>query len=189
MNGIRKILGVDPGPDRSAYALLENGIPRGHDWIDNERLLAMIVGGGASGCHLAIETLYPRGEPVSRDAMVGQLWAGRFIQAAGVPFTCVDDDDSRFAASGKPGAKAKDVSAGLKNIFGEDRQEPCDCQDGRVCGKRPGSTKICPRCHGEKYITKPGPLAGYSEHERSALAAALFVWQKRPRIEPLTPTA
>lgn len=180
-----KILGIDPGPERTAYALLRNGKPGVHDWFPNEGLLAMLLDHGADGCHLAIETLHPRGEPVSRQAMLGQLWAGRFIQAAGAPFTCVDDDDARFAASGKPGATARDVRIGLLNIFGEDKQRPCDCNDGRVPGKRAGTTKICPRCHGDKWITVPGPLASFGEHERSALACALYVWQNRVPERPV----
>lgn len=175
-----RILGCDPGPERSAYALLENGVPKEHGWVANEDLLVMVASDGpAFRYHLAIETLHPRGEPVSSQAMGGQLWAGRFIQAAGVPFTCVDPFDARFAATGNPKATDKHIRIGLLNIFGEDRQVECECGCGRVSGKRQGTTKICPKCKGEKFITVPGPLATFNEHERSALAAAFYVWQKR----------
>jgi hypothetical protein len=80
--------------------------------------------------------------------MMGMLWAGGFIMAAGVPFSWIDDGDSRLAASGKPGATARVVRIGLLNIFGEDKTRPCDCTDGRVAGKRLGTTKIWPRCSG-----------------------------------------
>lgn len=174
-----RVLGIDPGPERSAYAELQDGVLTPiHGWIPNEELRFALMNGLARGGHLAIETLYPRAEPVSRDAMFGQLWAGRFIEVAGVQFTCIDDDDSRFAATGNQRATPRDVRIGLQNIFGEDKQVACDCSGGRVVGKRFGTTKICPRCKGEKYVTVPGPLASFGEHERSALAAALWYHQR-----------
>jgi hypothetical protein len=169
------VIGIDPGPEHSAYATIyASGKPGPFNWIENNIMLGFLKGLDCD--HLGIETLHPRGEPVSLQAMQGQLWAGRFIEALGVPFTCVCERDAAFACTGTMQAKAANISQGLKNIFGEDRRVPCGC-DGTVPGKR--GPKKCPRCKGKRFVTEKGPLAGANEHVRSALAVAYYVWQKR----------
>jgi hypothetical protein len=173
------LLGIDPGPERSAYAILDDGVPGAHAWLANDHLLCMLAHGFHQGRKLCIETLHTRGEPVSQQAMNAQLWAGRFIQAACGPFECVDERDGRFAASGNQCAKEKHVRIGLENQFGEDRQVEClNCINGRVSGAKAGRTKQCPKCKGTRVVRLAGPLSGFNEHERSALAAALYVYQK-----------
>lgn len=171
------IIGLDPGPERSAFAALTDGKLGAHGWLPNEEVLFYVT--TTQFQHLAIETLHPRAEPVSLLAMQAQLWAGRFIEAAGVSFTCIDERDARFEATGNPSATNKDVRHGLLNIFGEDHQEACQCDSGKVPGKREGTMKICPACKGERFVTVRGPLADYNEHERSALAAAYRVWKRK----------
>lgn len=183
------IVGIDPGPTHSAFVVLQNGKikPDEYGWLENEELRKLLAEAAPNEFryalidHLAIETLHPRAEPVSLLAMQAQLWAGRFIEAAGVEFTCVDERDARFEATGNPSAKNKDVFVGLLNIFGEDRQVACQCGTGVVAGAREGKTKKCPVCKGRQYVVVPGPLAGMNEHCRSALAAAYRVWVKKFR--------
>lgn len=185
-----RIVAIDPGSERSAYVFLDDGVPGAHAWLANDHLLDLLAKGFHEGRLLAIETLFPRAEPVSRDALAGQLWAGRFIQAVlmsgqngqvveSARFICVDPGDSRFCVTHNPQAGDKHIRVGLLNIFGDKRQEPCDCGDGREPGKRPGTTRVCRKCGGERFVTVPGPLDGFNEHERSALAVAVYVHEKR----------
>lgn len=175
-----RIVGCDTGPENSAYVVLVGSAIGEHGWIPNAELQQKLAIGLADDAILAIETLHPRGEPVSMQAMDAQLWAGRFIsevERRGTPFVCVDERDGRFAASGNQCATAKHVRIGLQNLFGEDQQKPCECGDGTVPGAR--GPKKCPTCKGRKFVTVAGPLAGLGEHERCALAAALYVQQSR----------
>lgn len=180
----QRIVGVDPGDKRSAYVLLVDGYPSEHGWTQNETLLQMLSEDYVGFGILAIETLHPRGELASRQAMETQLWAGRFIQATVKAsggqrrFIQVAEYDSRCAVTGRTNATNAQVRQALLDKFGDTRQEPCgNCHSGGVVMGTRGPKK-CPCCKGRKYLRLPGPLDGFNEHERSAIAAGLYYWQQ-----------
>ena len=178
----RTIVGCDPGSENSAVVMLCGPAILQSLWLPNASILTWLDDTLDEDTVLAIETLFPRAEPVSREAMEGQLFAGRCIQIAdqrGTPFVKVDVNDAKFTVTGgSPHArKDKHVRLGLLNIFGDSRQVPCDncCGTGGVRGTR--GPKKCPVCKGRQFIVQPGPLHGLNEHCRSALAAAYHVQQ------------
>ena len=180
----KMICGIDPGNEYSAFVTLAGlmNTVSGHAWESNCELLQRIVHAEFDGSVIAIETLHTRGEPVSQMAMDAQLWAGRFIQAAdmrGIRCIKIDERQSRFAVTGFDHANDGAVRIGLLNQFGEDTQEQCaKCiGSGQAMGAR--APKKCPTCKGRKFVKVPGPLSGFNEHERSALAAAMVIVNRR----------
>lgn len=182
---IMRIVGVDPGDERSAYVVLLNGQPDTHGWIPNSELLEMLRDDYVGYGIMAIETLHPRHELASREAMETQLWAGRYVEAVSMAGTSfqqrwvqVAEYDSRCAVTGRTNSTNAQVREALLSLFGGDRKEACDrCHaSGTVMGVR--KPKKCPQCKGNKFVRVPGLLSGYGEHERSALAAAYWYFQK-----------
>lgn len=178
------IVGLDPGPEHSAIVCLNGMTISDSAWLPNCEVLTRLTQTLSVSKVLAIETLHTRAEPVSQQAMDGQLWAGRFIQVAEhwmATVVKVDERDSRFAATGKRASTIADVKMGLLNIYGADQQAPCNvCKaSGNVPGVR--GPKKCQTCKGRKFVIEPGPLHGLNEHERMALCAALHVQQQRDR--------
>lgn len=207
---MERILGIDPGSERSGYVLLVNGVPDEHGWVLNMQLLQRLRDGFADGAHLAVETLHPRGELASRDAFETQLWAGRYVEAAdqrGTQHTKIDPLDSRLAVTGRSNAKDGEVKQALIDMFGGNAQAiggvRCpDCNDGKVwhtgpcnecaatgelsgargpkrCHVCKGRKQVreritCETCKGTHMLHPPGVLAGFNNHEYSALAAAVY---------------
>jgi hypothetical protein len=168
-----RILGLDPGSEHSAFVFLEDAQVLEHGWVRNGQLLQRLRDGFAIGSHLAIETLHPRGELASLDAMETQLWAGRFVEIfdlRGDTFTKIDPMDARIAVCGKSGVKDREIKQALINRYGGDQKAiggvRCpNCNDGKVwhlgpcpdCGQAgevqgPRGPKKCPRCKGRTNI-------------------------------------
>jgi hypothetical protein len=82
------ILAIDPGPEKSAWVYLVDGIPVQSAWEDNGRVNVMIAGEcmTASGPeHLVIEKVMNYGMPSGESVFETVFWTGRFIQSWGSP--------------------------------------------------------------------------------------------------------
>ena len=176
-----KLFAIDPGPERSAYCALFDGQIVEHDWIDNESMVLKLRN-GFNAFHYVLES------PQAQDRAFGKLfrdtviWAGRFIEAIecrGWPLREVDERDVRTWIVGSRTATNAALYQALKDYFGDTSDQPCgQCTDGQVPGKRAGTFKKCGACKGERFRRVPGTITKLNEHERSAVAAALYVWQK-----------
>jgi len=74
-----RVLGIDPGPEKSAYVLWGPGSVLDASWIDNEALrhfLRSIEVGESDQC--AIESVTSYGMPVGREVFTTCIWIGRF---------------------------------------------------------------------------------------------------------------
>ena len=124
------LLAIDPGSEQSAWLVydLEERKPLAWDKEENESILDQIQDweddllywpGVGLVEHVAIETLHPRGMPTSIEEMQTQFWAGRFVQAIGLPFTQIDRKDEKMTLCGRC-AKVTDanIRAALIDLFG-----------------------------------------------------------------------
>lgn len=181
-----RLLAIDPGSDYSAYVVFDSGVPTKGEWLLNSQLLQMIREGLTAGMVLAIETLHPRGELASRDAMTTQLWAGRFIEAAEhnwqTRHVIIDPNDARVAVTGDTKSKDKHIRQAIIDYYGGDNAAiggvkcPACKGNGWVGRGRP----TCEACQGRKWLHPPGVLHRLqNNHFWSAMAAGLCYWQRQ----------
>lgn len=158
-----QILAVDPGPERSAWVALDNGIPKGMNIADNGSLVALLSASGAvwwGGLlprHLVIEMPQSYGMPVGKSILETCYWIGRFEQAWGGPTT-------RLSRKTVCACICHDARAKKSNI----RQALIDRFPPTGGGKTPqiGTKK------------KPGPLYGIKgDHLWDALALGLTYFE------------
>ena len=99
------LLAIDPGSEQSAFVITDGERIYGRGICANE-VIVQDIGPGPKWRdmqrpqHLAIETLHTRGMPTAQQEMDMQLWAGRFIQAAGLPFTKIRRIDEKIVLCG-----------------------------------------------------------------------------------------
>lgn len=112
------LLAIDPGPEKSAYVLLSDGVPVTWGWVPNEELRGRFgyVGPGIRAWrvpdnrdswsewvttdHLAIEYVYLRGGKIYQQA-VDTVWeAARFAEAWGGEFTRMNRKDVKMTMCG-----------------------------------------------------------------------------------------
>jgi len=146
----RRIIGIDPGPERSAaVALDERGIPVWGGVDDNAILLGKLKV-VPPNVVIAIERVVCYGMPVGSSVLDMCVWIGRFIEAAQCPGRTIHQiPQSQVRSALCHSSRAKD-----SNI----RQALID------------------RYGGEQAIGKkaaPGPLHGITGHMWSALAVAV----------------
>lgn len=156
------ILGIDPGNEQSAYVLLHDGKPLAFGKFTNHDMLSGLdkrSWENPKPKHLAIETMHARGMPTAQEEFETQLWAGRFIERAGLPFTQMRRLDVKLHLCGSARAKDTNIRQALIDRFG-------------------GSTAI-----GKK--KSQGPLYGISGDCWSALAVAItYAETLATRTEP-----
>lgn len=175
------LIGIDIGPEHSAFCELLDGAIGDHAWLANDKLLAMLRSGHADQLTAVIESPQAQSNPLGKLLRDTVLWCGRFIEAIdnrATPWVESDERDVRLWLCGSRGANNGALLQSLKDHFGDTRQEACgECQStGQVTGTR--GPKQCPCCKGRKFLKVPGPLHGLNEHERSGLAVALRHWQQ-----------
>jgi hypothetical protein len=138
-------IGIDPGPELSAYACLEGKIIRGWGKVPNPDLLLLIP--GWQNAVLTLEGLQCYGMPVGESTFQTAIWLGRFIQKAvecHINWQVVKRSDVKYYLCGaKAKLKDKDVREALVQKYG-----------------LPGTKK------------EPGPTYGISGDGWSALALA-----------------
>lgn len=148
-----KVLAIDPGNERSAFVVYENGRIWAKNIFRNEVILNMLLQNQHyESQHLAIEMVACYGMPVGAEIFETCLWIGRFIQAWGSAYTKVYRKDVKMHLCHS--MKAKD---------GNIRQAIIDRYPATGGGKIPqiGTKK------------KPGELYGVSGDVWAALAVAI----------------
>lgn len=177
------LLAIDPGPAATGYCELSDGQIGRHGWIPNAQVRNMLyLDDRKTDYRVVIESPQAQDRPLGPDLRNTIFWAGRLLEAAianGREVREVEERDVSLWLTGNGGTNVG-VKMALQNHFGGVTWQPCSkCnQTGRVPAARAGKFKKCPRCDGAQQIRVPSPLAGFTEHELSALAAALYVQQK-----------
>lgn len=79
-----RIIGIDPGPEKSAVVVCERSVIRWSNILSNHELAAMLSGynNELGGGIVAIEMMQSFGMPVGKDVFETVFWVGRFFQAA-----------------------------------------------------------------------------------------------------------
>jgi hypothetical protein len=146
------VISIDPGPEKSAYLRMKDGVPTFHTIQANENVLKMLSQPRFHVDVLVIEMVASYGMPVGKEVFETCVWIGRFIQAS----PCQTERMSRMFVKMHlcHDSRAKD---------GNIRQAIIDRYPATGGGK-------CPQIGTKK---KPGPLYGISKDLWSALALAL----------------
>ena len=77
------ILAIDPGPERSAYVLLDKELkPIRYGIVENEKMLGLINDLSLPAQHFVFEMVASYGMPVGKEVFETVEWAGRFLQKA-----------------------------------------------------------------------------------------------------------
>jgi len=74
------ILGIDPGPTESGWALLNGALVADSGVMCNEEVLTLIAKHSHRGNHLVIEKIASYGMPVGADVFETVYWSGRMAQ-------------------------------------------------------------------------------------------------------------
>ena len=149
------LLAVDPGPEFSAYVMLDSGVIVSKAKVPNLTLL------GALGTvllpdRMAIEMVASYGMPVGADIFETCFWIGRFWERAvqaGLDCEKVYRKDVKMFLCGTTKAKDSNITTAIV-----DRYDP-----HRRFGK-----------HGKGTKKKPGPLFGFADDMWAALAVGLY---------------
>ena len=178
-----RIVGVDLGPEFSAYTYLDGTAIVTHEYCHNRSLLETLRAGFPHAI-VALESPQAQDRPLGKMLRDTIILAGRVIEVLetrSISYKEVDERDVALWLTGNRSATNAAVRQSLLDRYGDKSQQPCaDCRStGKVQGVR--GPKKCPACKGEKFIRVPGPLSGMNEHERSALAAATYVSEMQAR--------
>ena len=140
------ILGIDPGPVRSAYVILADGVQTRHETVDNQELRGVL----ATSLYIpvVIEKVESFGMAVGAEVFETVFWSGRFAEAAQPrPVHRIGRREVKLHLCGSSRAKDSNVRQALVDRFGGK-----DVAIGRKAA--------------------PGPLYGVSGDVWSALAVA-----------------
>ena len=160
-----KILGIDPGTEKSGYVIWDGEKVYEKDWVSNLRLVSMIHNGIAVD-RIVIEMVEARGMPIGKETLDTVVWIGRYYEAAlGQYFAValVYRRDIKIHLCGSAKAKPANISRVLKDRFGE----PYTLAEVPQTGKRGQPIK-------SKLVRVPGVLDGMTDHTWAALAAAVY---------------
>lgn len=151
-----RFLGVDPGPDNSAWACYDvvNHAIVGSGWKPNLDMVDFLVEQGQAEDGpdiLVIEKIVSYGRPVGNPVFATCRWSGRFEQAFGKRTELISQPEVRIHFCGTAQAKYTNIKHVLYDRFGGDRKV----------------------CFGTK--KKPGPMYGMKGDDVfAALAVALM---------------
>ena len=172
-----RVLAIDPGPSKSGWCLLEDGVPRKWGWSKNLNLGAsvrkFVEYDKNPWSHVVIEDVGNYGMAVGRDTFETVKWIGRFD-----PFdvaTMIPRPTIKTHLCGVASAKDGNVRQALIDRFGGDEVAigGKKCQTCKGKGWKGAGRPVCPECDGDKYETPPGVLHGVSGHAWSALAVGV----------------
>ena len=176
-----RLIAIDVGPESSAYCFLEGGDIGTHAWVENAVMLEVIAASSSYSYTIVLESPQAQDRPLGKQLRDTIWWAGRFAEradACGCELVEAEERDVAFWLTGNRSANNPAILQSLKDAFGDKSEQRCpDCHCSGVEAGVRGPRK-CSRCNGRKFLTVPGPLKGMNEHERSALAAAWWYWQK-----------
>lgn len=175
------LLAIDPGSEQSAFVLFDGERIYAYGIVPNDVVVRDMsrTDWGVMPQHLAIETLHVRGMPTAQAEMETQLWAGRFIQAAGLPFTKIRRIDEKICLCGSARAKDGNIRAALIDRWGGASAIATEKKCAKCKGKGwSGRGRVsCELCGGSGKGTQAGPLAGISADCWSALAVAVTYFE------------
>lgn len=125
------LLAIDPGDQLSAFVVYDGKRPVDHGKLGNDELLARIYGSLRYNFvplsvnreplwpeHLAIEMAESFGAKVWNQVFLATLWAGRFVEAFGGPYTLMSRQKTKLYVTGNPRAKDSQVRACLIDRYG-----------------------------------------------------------------------
>jgi len=152
-----RILAIDPGPEKSGWCVIENGVLIYSGVFENLSVLKLCQFNSVRGM-VAIEKIESYGMPVGAEVFETCIWVGRFIEKC-MPFKpiLIGRKDVKLNLCNSISAKDSNVRQALLDRF-----------DRSGSGKTPqiGTKK------------NPGPLYGVSSHAWAALAVAITVADK-----------
>jgi hypothetical protein len=143
------VVGVDPGTDKSAFAIFDGREVISHGIYENEHFLSH---GLWARRHVFCEMIASYGMAVGASVFETCVWIGRFVQTASVSggnVTRVFRKDVKLHLCNSPRAKDGNVRQALLDRLG------------------PQGTKKA-----------PGPTYGIKSHEWAALAVAVYGWDQ-----------
>ncbi len=187
------ILAIDPGPVKSGWLLLKDGVPKSWEWDKNDDLFLLFnnVQHWTPAPVLVIEDVSHFGPKISvgQDVFETCKWMGRFQQAYGGEATYIKRQKIKTHLTGMATAKDKNIRIALIDRYGGESVAigGKKCQTCKGKGWRGRNHDACQDCHhftpretteshakcGCGYETHPGPLHGISYHVWSALAVAV----------------
>lgn len=127
-----RLLAIDPGPEKSAWLLFDNGKPDawGIDLNSNVPI--------ATGNHLAIEMVQSFGMAVGAEVFETVFWVGRFVEAYQQNFrgfTRVYRKDVKLHLCGSMRAKDANIRQALIDKYGgKDAAIGCKAKPGPLWG-------------------------------------------------------
>ena len=157
------ILAIDPGSEQSAWVRYDNEqhIPLTFDVFPNMQLREYLHGDFSAANHLAIEYMYPRGQPTSLDELRTQFWAGRFVEAWGGEWSRIYRHKVKMHICGRSsGVSDSNIRRALIDNFGGDSK----AVGGKKCPKCKGKKWVgrdhadCDECHKTGWLYPPGPF-------------------------------
>ncbi len=148
------ILGIDPGPQKSAWVLYNGKIPLEFGIDDNIIMAASLQCLCVGADRVAIEMVASYGMPVGKDVFETCVWIGRFMEriwqaGPSMPISHIYRKDIKMNLCHNMRAKDSNIRQALIDRFG------------------PGKDKAI----GKK--ATPGPLYGIKADEWAALAVAV----------------
>jgi len=177
------VLAIDPGNVQSA-CVVYSGTVEAFGKLSNLSMLHHLKQRSWDCNHLATEYMQPRGMPTSKEEMDTQFWTGRFVQAAGLPWTPVLRREVKSHLCGSQRAKDSNIRRALIDKFGGDNVAigGVKCPKCKGKGWAGRGRPTCLECNGSKWLHPPGPLHGISADVWSALAIAVTWWETK-RLE------
>lgn len=152
------IIGIDPGPERSAYAHVNNGEIETGECDNTIRARHVLDNAGMfHGVTYAIEDFVPYGKSLGHESMqtIKAIGVLTFVlQTAGVPVLLIPRPEIKLHLCGTRTAKDADVRDALIHRYGPGRD------------KAVGTKK------------QPGPLYGITSHGWAALAVAVVAMDR-----------
>lgn len=155
-----KIIAVDPGPEQSAFVVMDNGAIMEHAKVDNAWLLTFLKGFlGYRESHLVIEQIASFGMSVGAEVFETVFWSGRFAEAFPGDFYRIKRHEVKMHLCQNMRARDGNIRQAIIDRYGG---------MGTAIGRK----------------KTPGPLYGIAGDQWSALAVAL-VFHDRNQELPL----
>jgi len=148
-----RILGLDPGPIKTGWAVMDGPAFVGGGVSENEVVLDWLKKDSMEVDRVALEMIASYGMPVGAEVFETCVWIGRFIQASQRPTVRIGRQPVKLFLCGSPKAKDPNVRQAILDLFP---------RNGGGAVPQVGTKK------------QPGPLFGVSSHAWPALAVALY---------------
>ena len=139
------VLGIDPGPEQTAFVWFDGTRPGLNGIVGNEEMLALLAQAQTNGANIWCEDIASYGMAVGASTFETCVWIGRFIEVARTEVRLCYRKDVKMYLCGSMRAKDANIRQRLIDIFG------------------PQGTK-----------KQPGKTFGMKSHSWAALAVAVY---------------